>query len=46
MWEYKNFKTRESMNKFIEKNKNKIQWNEIFVNNSYAIEYRKLRRVY
>ena len=46
MWETKNFKTKEAMNEFIEKNGHKIQWNEIFVNNSYAIEYRKLRRVY
>jgi len=44
MWITKEFKTREQMNKFIDKNYNKIQWVEIFVNNSYCIEYRKLRK--
>ena len=46
MWIKKNFKTKENMNKFISKNTGKIQWFEVFVNNSYCIEYRKLRRVY
>ena len=46
MWIKKNFKTKENMNKFISKNAGKIQWVEVFVNNSYCIEYRKLRRVY
>ena len=46
MWIIKEFKTREKMLNWIEKNKSKIQWNEIFINNSYAIEYRKLRKVY
>jgi hypothetical protein len=43
MWIIKEFKTRESMNKFIARNMGKIQWHELFINNSYAIEYRKLR---
>jgi hypothetical protein len=43
MWKIKEFKTREAMNKFIEKNRNKIQWHEVFIDNSYAIEYRKLK---
>lgn len=45
MWKIKEFKNRNDMNNFINKNKNKIQWQEIFVNNSYAIEYRKLRKI-
>lgn len=43
MWNTKEFKTQAAMNKFIEKNQHKIQWNEIFVNNSYYIEYRFLK---
>jgi hypothetical protein len=46
MWIYKQFKTKEAMNKFTVKNAGKIQWHEIFVNNAYAIEYRKLILVY
>ena len=46
-WKYKQFKTRELMDARIEKNKHRVQWVEIFVNNvAGAIEYRKLRRVY
>ena len=46
MWITKQFKTKEAMRKFIDKNKNKIQYVEIFINNSFGIEYRKLRSVY
>jgi glutaredoxin 2 len=46
MWITKEFKTKEAMQKFIDKNENRIQWVEIFINNSYGIEYRKLRFVY
>lgn len=46
MWITKEFKTKKAMQKFIDKNDGKIQWNEVFVNNSYCIEYRKLRKVY
>jgi hypothetical protein len=46
MWQIKTFKTKKSMDNFLEKNKNKIQWTEVFIDNCYAIEYRKLRKVY
>ena len=46
MWDIKTFKTKNGMQKFIDKNQNKIQWNEIFINNRYAIEYRKLKKIY
>ena len=46
MWITKQFKTREAMNKFIEKRNGKIQWVEVFINNAYGIEYRKLLKVY
>lgn len=46
MWITRNFKKKETMNAFLKKNKEKIQYVEIFVNNAYCIEYRKLRRIY
>jgi hypothetical protein len=46
MWKYKYFKTYKSMENFIEKNKNRIQYCEVFINNGYCIEYRKLLRIY
>lgn len=46
MWNIKTFKTFEDMQNFIGKNKDKIQYNQIFINNAYAIEYKKLIRIY
>lgn len=43
MWKIKTFKTKEAYLKFINKNKNKIYYKDIFINNvPYAIEYKKL----
>ena len=42
MWQTKTFETREQMNRWIEENGHTIQWNEIFVNNAYGLEYRRL----
>ena len=47
MWIYKQFKTQKSFQKFLDKNSGRIQWQLLFVNNvRYAIEYRRLTRVY
>ena len=47
MWIYKSFKTQKAFQNFLDKNSGKIQWQLLFVNNiHYAIEYRRLRRVY
>lgn len=46
MWKIKLFTTREKMQAWLDKHSHRIQWYEIFVNNAYAIEYRKLRRIY
>ena len=46
MWTIRTFKTKESMLKFIVKYAGRIQFNEIFINNMWGIEYRMLRRVY
>jgi hypothetical protein len=43
MWNTKAFKTKEAMQQWIERNDRKMQWVEIFVNNAYGVEYRKLR---
>lgn len=45
MWIKKVFKSQSAMNNFIEKKQGKIQYVEVFVNNGYCIEYRKLRRI-
>ena len=44
MWKIKKFKTPEAMRTFV--SKGGIQYHELFINNGYAIEYRKLRKVY
>ena len=47
MYKIKTFKTKEEYLKFINTNKNKIQYHDIFINNiSYAIEYKRLLRIY
>ena len=46
MYTIKAFKTKESMNQWLEKNSSKIQYTELFINNGYGLEYRKLRKVY
>lgn len=46
MWRIKTFKTKEEMQNFINKNDHKMQWHEIFVNNEYGIEYKRLIKVY
>lgn len=45
MWEVKIFASREAMEKWISKNKNKIQHEEIFVNNAFGVEYKKLKKL-
>lgn len=45
MWQIKTFKTKNEMRNWIDKNRGKFQIVEIFVNNAYGIEYRKLRMI-
>ena len=42
-WQFKSFKTKEKMQDWLDKNKNKIQYEEIFIDNGFAVEYRKLK---
>jgi hypothetical protein len=46
VWESKTFKTRESLQKWIDRNSHKYQWHELFVQNGYGVEFKKLRLVY
>jgi len=46
MWTFKAFKTKQVMDKWLSRKAGKIQYVEIFINNGYAVEYRRLRRVY
>jgi hypothetical protein len=43
MWQTKVFKTKESMQQWITKNQHKTQWQEIFINNAYGVEFKLLR---
>lgn len=46
MWQTKQFKTRAAMLKWIAANQHRVQYREVFINNAYGVEYRKLRFVY
>lgn len=43
MWNTKIFKSKDAMTEWLVRNDSKVQWVEIFVNNAYGVEYRKLR---
>jgi hypothetical protein len=42
MWEVKTFKTREAMQAWVARNEGRMQWQEVFVNNGYAVTFRPL----
>ena len=46
MWTVKKFKTQSLLNQFIENNKHRYQIVTIYINNGYAVEYKKFIRVY
>ena len=43
MWIVKVFKTRAAMTRWVERNGHRYQWHEIFINNAWGVEARKLR---
>lgn len=49
-WNFKDYESiedaRQAMQKFINKRLGRIQYCEVFINNGFAIEYRRLKRVY
>jgi hypothetical protein len=38
----KEFKTQKDLDNFFEKNKNRYQMKEVFINNSFGVEYKQL----
>lgn len=43
-WQIKTFRSRENMQKFLDRNAHKIQWREVFINSCPgAIEWKDLR---
>jgi hypothetical protein len=46
MWEVKYFKNYATQEAWVNKNGGRYQITRLFVNNGYAVEYRKLRYVY
>lgn len=45
MWTIKVFKTHAAFTRWVARNSQRVQWHEVFVNNAYAVEYRKLRTI-
>ena len=43
MWQIKTFKTRKAMLRWVSRNESRIQWEQVYINNGYAVEYRKLK---
>lgn len=46
MWRLRTFKTRNAFNGWVHRHGDSNQWQEVFVNNAYAVQYRPLRRIY
>lgn len=42
-WITKEFKSRDEQQKFIDKNKHRFQMEEVFIDNGYALDIRKLK---
>lgn len=46
MWNTKIFKTREAFNNWVDRYGHRNQWQEIFINSAYGVEFKPFRRVY
>jgi len=46
MWTIKEFKTLEAKNKWLQKNSSKYQYVEVFINNAYGLDIKKLRKIH
>jgi hypothetical protein len=46
MWQIKTFDTLAAMRAWIAKNEGRIQWREVFIENGYGVEWRKLRMIF
>lgn len=45
MWQTITFETIDKANKWLDKNESKYQIEQIFINNGYGFEYRKLIKI-
>lgn len=45
MWTVKKFKTKEARDSWLKKNGHRYQVQEVFINNAYGLDVRKLRRI-
>jgi hypothetical protein len=45
MWKIKTFKTLKELNRFKDANKNKFQMVEVFLNNSFGLDCKKLKKI-
>ncbi len=43
MWQVKKFKTLEDKENWVKKNQHRYQIDTIFINNGYAVDYRRLK---
>ena len=43
MWRKKTFKTYEKLEAWVAKHGDSYQWEQIFIHNGYAVEYKRLR---
>lgn len=46
MWTIKVFKTKEKQQAFLKANQNKYQMIEVFINNAFGLEIKKLIKIY
>ena len=45
MWLQKKFKTQFAMDAWLYNNSHKIQYNIVYINNAYGLEYQLLRKI-
>jgi len=45
MWNTREFETREQMQAFMYRNRNRHQMTEIFINNGYCVEFKPLKKI-
>lgn len=44
-WKTKKFNTKEQLNDFFDKNRNRYQMQEVFINNAFGLDYRPLLKI-
>jgi len=46
MWQTKIFKTKTALQRWICEKSHRYQWDMIYVNNGWGVEYRKLKKIH